>query len=101
MSRRDVLRTVGIAGMAMAAGPAFLAACGGDDGGSGDNNPAGGGASADVGAQLASLLKIDPATAGKGMAFKLGNVLALTGSGSFFGRTMSRATDLAVEHIKA
>jgi ABC-type branched-subunit amino acid transport system substrate-binding protein len=35
------------------------------------------------------------------MEFKMGNVLALTGSGSFYGKTMTRGTDLAVEHIKA
>jgi ABC-type branched-subunit amino acid transport system substrate-binding protein len=120
LSRRAVLRTMGIAGAALAAGPAFLAACGGDNSGSSSATTAaagggtattaggaatsaggGGGASGDVGTQLASLLKIDPATAGKGMTFKMGNVLALTGSGSFYGKTMSRGTDLAVEHIKA
>jgi branched-chain amino acid transport system substrate-binding protein len=54
-----------------------------------------------VGTQLASMLKIDAATSGKGMPFKMGSVLALTGSGSFYGKTMSRGIDLALEHIKA
>src|SRR4029077_4156951 len=61
----------------------------------------GGAASGDVGATLAKLLEIDAATSGAGMEFKMGNVLALTGSGSFYGTTMTRGTDLAVEHIKA
>jgi hypothetical protein len=47
------------------------------------------------------MLKIDAATSGKGMPFKMGSVLALTGSGSFYGKTMSRGIDLALEHIKA
>jgi branched-chain amino acid transport system substrate-binding protein len=117
MSRRNVLRTMGIAGAALAAGPAFLAACGGDNSsssgatttaGGGSATSAGGGSATtasggggDVGTQLASLLKIDPATSGKGMTFKVGSVLALTGSGSFYGKTMSRGIDLAVEQIKA
>jgi branched-chain amino acid transport system substrate-binding protein len=113
LSRRAVLRTMGIAGAALAAGPAFLAACGGDNsgsssggatttaGGGASSSAAGGGASGDVGTQLASMLKIDAATSGKGTPFKMGSVLALTGSGSFYGKTMSRGIDLAVEHIKA
>jgi ABC-type branched-subunit amino acid transport system substrate-binding protein len=99
---------MGIAGAALAAGPAFLAACGGDNSGSsgGGATTAAGGTTAaagggDVGAQLTTMLKIDPATAGKGMPFKMGSVLALSGTGSFYGKTMSRGTDLAVEHIKA
>src|SRR5262249_48389863 len=118
--RRAVLRTMGIAGAALAAGPAFLAACGGDNSGSSGatttkaagggaattaagaaTSAGGGGARGDIGTQPAALLQIDPATSGKGMTFKMGNVLALTGSGSFYGKTMSRGTDLAVEHIKA
>ena len=31
----------------------------------------------------------------------MGSVLALTGNGSFYGKTMSRGIDLAVKHIKA
>jgi branched-chain amino acid transport system substrate-binding protein len=47
------------------------------------------------------MLKIDSATAGKGLAIDVGAVLALTGTGSFYGKTMSRGTDLAVKHIEA
>jgi ABC-type branched-subunit amino acid transport system substrate-binding protein len=120
MSRRNVLRTMGIAGAALAAGPAFLAACGSDNsssGGGATTTAAGGGAATtaggggaattaaggggDVGSQLASMLKIDAGTAGKGKTLKVGSVLALTGTGSFYGKTMSRGIDLAVEHIKA
>jgi hypothetical protein len=115
VSRRAVLRTMGIAGAALAAGPAFLSACGGDNSGtsSGATTTAATAAArprapaavaacgGDVGTQLASMLKIDAATSGKGMPFKMGSVLALTGSGSFYGKTMSRGIDLALEHIKA
>src|SRR5262245_21301247 len=117
MSRRSVLQKLGLAGAALAASPAILAACGDDSGGSSATTGGGGGAATSAagggagttadgsaegaGTQLASLLKIDPATSGKGMTFKMGNVLALTGSGSFYGKTMSRGIDLAVEQIKA
>jgi branched-chain amino acid transport system substrate-binding protein len=105
-----MLKTLGVAGAAVTAGPAFLAACGSSSksssgGGSSTTAASGSGGSAaaggDVGTQLAQMLQVDAATSGKGMTFKMGNVLALTGSGSFYGKTMSRGTDLAVEHIKA
>jgi len=110
-----MLKTLGVAGAAVTAGPAFLAACGSSSkssssgGGSsttaaaasGGSATSAGGASGDVGTQLATMLKVDAATSGKGMPFKMGAVLALTGSGSFYGKTMSRGTDLAVAHIKA
>jgi branched-chain amino acid transport system substrate-binding protein len=80
-----------------------LAACGDDD----DNTSAGdttktteasnGGDDTD----LAKLLDIDPANAAKGETFKMGAVLALSGAGSFYGKTMSRGIDLAVKQIKA
>ena len=87
--------------------PAVLAACGDDSGSSAATTAGGGGAattaaggaattggaaSGDVGATLAKLLEIDAATSGAGMEFKMGNVLALTGTGSFYGKTMSRGT---------
>src|SRR5262249_22600011 len=118
-SRRSALRKLGLAGAAIAASPAILAACGDDSGsssattagggggattgaaGGGAATGGGGGAAGDVGATIAKLLGIEEATSGKGMDFKMGNVLALTGSGSFYGKTMTRGTDLAVEHIKA
>lgn len=108
-SRREFLRSAGLLGTAAALGPAFLAACGSSDGGSsgGDTTAAGGGATTaagaagDAGAQLAAMLKIDEKTAGKGLEFPMGAVLALTGPGSFYGKTMSRGVDLAVKHIAA
>jgi ABC-type branched-subunit amino acid transport system substrate-binding protein len=117
MSRRKMLKGIGIAGAAIAVSPAVLAACGDDSGSSAATTGGGGGAATTgaggaattgaggaaegAGATLAKLLEIDPATAGAGMEFKMGNVLALTGSGSFYGKTMTRGTDLAVEHIAA
>ena len=50
---------------------------------------------------LATLLGIDAASAGKGKTIELGAVLALTGNGSFYGKTMSRGIDLAAKHIEA
>src|SRR4029453_12657816 len=52
-------------------------------------------------ADLPTLLGVDAATAGKGMSIDAGAVLALTGTGSFYGKTMSRGLDLAVKHIEA
>jgi branched-chain amino acid transport system substrate-binding protein len=52
-------------------------------------------------ADLPTLLGVDAATAGKGMTLDAGAVLALTGTGSFYGKTMSRGLDLAVKHIEA
>ncbi len=129
-SRRQFLRNAGFFGLAAAAGPAILAACGSssksDTGGAttakaAGNTPttaaagsaattaASGGATTaaapvaggDAGSQLAAMLKIDPATSGKGKDFQLGSVLALTGTGSFYGKTMSRGIDLAVKHVAA
>ena len=117
MSRRKMLKGIGIAGAAIAVSPAVLAACGDDSGSSAATTGGGGGAATTgaggaattgaggaaegAGATLAKLLEIDPATAGAGMEFKMGNVLALTGTGSFYGKTMTRGTDLAVKHIEA
>ena len=58
-------------------------------------------AKGDAGSQLAALLKIDEKTSGKGKDFQLASVLALTGSGSFYGKTMTRGIDLAVKHVAA
>ena len=108
LSRRQALRRLGLIGAAAAAGPSLLAACGSSGGGSSattaggtaaPGSTAGGGSVAD---QIATLLKIDPSGKnGKGMDFQLGVVLALTGNGSFYGKTMSRGTDLAIKHIAA
>ena len=109
-SRRQFLRGAGLLGVAAAAGPAFLAACGSSTKkatgtatttkGAG-TTAAGAAPAGDAGAQLAKLLSIDAASSGKGKEFQLGSVLALTGSGSFYGKTMSRGIDLAVKHVAA
>ena len=52
-------------------------------------------------ADLATLLGVDAATSGKGMSIDAGAVLALTGTGSYYGKTMSRGLDLAAKHIEA
>jgi branched-chain amino acid transport system substrate-binding protein len=119
ITRRRML--FGTAGAVSAA--AFLAACGDDDdnatattaapattaktgttsgGGSattaagGTGTTAGGGGG---GGDLATQLGIESASAGKGKSIPLGAVLALTGTGSFYGKTMSRGMDLAAKHI--
>ena len=51
--------------------------------------------------QLGALLGVDAATAGKGKTIDAGAVLALTGTGSFYGKTMRRGLDLAAKHIEA
>ncbi len=109
-SRRQMLRVAGFGGAALVAFPLLAAACGSDD-----SSPAGSGstASADTTASSggdaapADLQKIldylDPIEekySGKGTNFDLGLVLAFTGPGAFFGRTMSAGSRLAVEHIK-
>ena len=112
--RSMLLGAVGVMGTA-----AFLAACGDDDEEGGDTGDTGGttasgdtggttagtaaegGGGGDIGAELATMLGIEEATSGKGQAVDLGAVLALTGSGSFYGKTMSRGLDLAAKHIEA
>ena len=110
ITRRSMLAGVGAFGAA-----AFLAACGSDDksssttaggsatttGGTSGTSATGGGASGDAGSQLNKLLAIDSASAGAGLTIDLGAVLALTGTGSFYGKTMSRGLDLAAKHIEA
>jgi branched-chain amino acid transport system substrate-binding protein len=111
ITRRRML--FGAAGAVGAA--AFLAACGDDD----DNaSPAataapattkGGSATttggttatpaAAGGGDLLTQLGVETASAGKGKTIDLGAVLALTGTGSFYGKTMSRGLDLAAKHI--
>ena len=55
----------------------------------------GGGGGGDLVAQLG----IEEASAGKGKAVDLGAVLALTGTGSYYGKTMTRGLDLGAKHI--
>jgi branched-chain amino acid transport system substrate-binding protein len=121
LTRRRVL--FGAAGAIGAA--AFLAACGDDDDNSssattaapattaaatattaGGTATTGGsattsGGSTGGGGDLATQLGIDAASAGKGTTIDLAAVLALTGTGSFYGKTMSRGLDLAAKHIAA
>jgi len=121
--RRMLFGTAGAIGAA-----AFLAACGDDDdsgssattaaasattaagstattaggtettGGGGSETTSGGGGGGG-GGDLVSLLEIDEASAGKGKTVELAAVLALTGTGSFYGKTMGRGLDLAAKHI--
>jgi len=105
-TRRRLLRNMSVVGLVVALGSTSLVACGDDSGSSSNTTAAGGSTTAgaaggDVGKQLADMLKVDPATAAKGEEFKMGAVLALSGPGSFYGKTMSRGIDLAVEQIKA
>src|SRR4051812_6618550 len=130
VTRRQVLTRLGAAGAAVALAPSVLAACGGDNSGSGTSatTASGGGAATTASggaattaaaggaattasggssggvptvAELAKLLGVDPATSGKGMTLDAGAVLALTGTGSYYGKTMSRGLDLAAKHIEA
>ena len=111
--RRMLFGTAGAIGAA-----AFLAACGDDDDSgrrrrrppattaAGAATTTGGGAATTTaaarppsgggggGGDLAALLGIEEASAGKGKTIELGAVLALTGTGSFYGKTMSRGLDL-------
>lgn len=102
--RRGLLRRFGVISIVLAVAALGLVACGDDDsassgGGNTNTTAAGGGDSSS--ADLAALLGIDAANAAKGEAFKMGAVLALSGAGSFYGKTMSRGIDLAVKQIKA
>jgi ABC-type branched-subunit amino acid transport system substrate-binding protein len=105
LTRRDALKRIGIGATAVAAGPAFLAACSSTkkaaSAGTASSTTGSTAPPSDVGQRLATMLNIDKATAGAGLTWQMGNVLALTGNGSFYGKTMTRGTDLAVKHIKA
>jgi branched-chain amino acid transport system substrate-binding protein len=61
----------------------------------------GGGAPAGGVEGIAALLGVDEASAGAGKTIPLGAVLALTGTGSFYGKTMTRGLDLGAKHIAA
>jgi ABC-type branched-subunit amino acid transport system substrate-binding protein len=105
-------RTVLLGALGAIGATSFLAACGSDDDTGSDSTTAmtsgdttasdtAAPAADDVGSTLATLLGIDTAAAGKGESVDLGAVLALTGSGSYYGKTMSRGLDLAKKHIEA
>ncbi len=98
VTRRSVL----LGALGAAGAGVLLNACGSDDKKGGSSGTTGGtSGGGDVGADLAKLLNIDAATAGKGQTIDLGAVLALTGTGSFYGKTMTRGLDLAAKHIEA
>ncbi len=96
LSRRQLLQRLGLMGVGAALAPGMLAEVA--SAATATTKPA---SSGSVGTQLTSLLKIDPKYAAKGLDFPVGAVLALSGTGSFYGKTMSRGIDLAVAHIKA
>lgn len=107
MSRRGFLRLAGMGG-AVVVGSSFLAACGSSGSGasssSGSTSSSGGGggsSTVDVQKILDYIGPVDPKFAGKGMKYDMGLVLAFTGPGAFFGRTMSAGAKLAVKHIEA
>jgi branched-chain amino acid transport system substrate-binding protein len=122
--RGRVTRRMGAGFLALVLAGAGVAACGGDD--DSDAQPATTPAPApddaatddtepadttgddispvgDAGAELRDLLGLseEDATLCADETFKAGAVLALTGPGAFYGSTMSRGLDLAVEHIRA
>jgi len=105
ISRRRFLRLAGLGG-ATIAGSSLLAACGGSSTtpasgtGSGSSAPAQA-SGGDVQKILDFIGPIDPKFSGKGMAYDMGLVLAFTGPGAFFGRTMSSGAKLAAKHIEA
>jgi branched-chain amino acid transport system substrate-binding protein len=108
-----MLRGIGASGALLAAGP-LLAACGssskstsatstGGAGGTAAGTTGGSSSGGAVGsvADITKYYKLDSAHAGKGLALDMGLVLAFTGAGAFFGRTMSAGAKLAVQHIAA
>jgi branched-chain amino acid transport system substrate-binding protein len=121
VTRRSLLQGLGVVGTAAVAGPSILAACGGDNssssgtastaaaatttGGaasSGATTTGGAASSGNVGQELLGALGLTASDQlGGGKTWQMGSVLALTGNGSFYGKTMSRGIDLAVKHIKA
>ena len=105
-SRRQLLRAAGLGGAAFAVAP-LLAACGDDDDAATTDSTgttAAGGEAAPAGDIQKILDFIEPVEeefSGKGTQYELGLVLAFTGPGSFFGRTMSAGAKLAAEHISS
>ncbi len=109
LSRRELLRRLGVVGAAAAVGPAFLAACGSSSNKSSTPttkaaSTGGSASSSNVGQQLQQILGI-PAPSrqatGQGESLSMGAVLALTGNGSYYGKTMTQGTNLATKHIAA
>lgn len=108
ISRRQALRLLGVGGVAVAGAP-LLAACSSSSkssttatttGGSATTASGGATASGSV-ADITKYYQIDQAHSGKGLTLDTGLVLAFTGPGAFFGRTMSAGAKLAAQHIVA
>ena len=59
------------------------------------------GSASDIAKQINDLVGPGGKQAGQGLKFKMGAVLALSGSGSYYGDIMSKGINLAVKHIKA
>lgn len=91
----------GAAALGVGAAGLALVGCGDDDTTSKTATATGGGGTTDVSA-LTKLLDLPTGkAAGQGLNLNIGNVLALSESGSYYGGTMSKGTDLAVEQIKS
>jgi branched-chain amino acid transport system substrate-binding protein len=107
LNRRQILKGLGVGG-ALLAGAPLLAACGSSSksNSTATTAPAGGGstggsASGSIKDILNFIGTVDPAHSGKGMTLDMGGVLAFTGPGAFFGRTMSNGMKLGAKHIAA
>ena len=107
VSRRQLLKFAGIGGAAVAAS-SLLSACGGSSATSAVTSAATAAASAGASPEAGGVQKIldfigpiDPKFSGKGLTYDMGLVLAFTGPGAFFGRTMSAGAKLAAAHIEA
>lgn len=85
-----------LASLAVLAALFAVTGCGDDDD-EGDDRPAEAG---DVGERLNALGFEGGAKAGQGKTWKLGAVLPLSGSGSFYGKVMKEGVELAVKHIR-
>ncbi|MEI8237925.1 MAG: ABC transporter substrate-binding protein [Actinomycetota bacterium] len=106
-SRRDLLRGLSLVGAGLALGGPVLAACSSSPSTAATTTAAGGGgatttAAGGSSASLIDLLKIDKTSKlGGGTTWQMGAVLALTGPGSYYGKTMTKGIDLARKHILA
>ena len=96
LTRRQLLHRLGLVGVGAALVPGLAL-----DAASAATKAATKAPASSAGTQLAKMLKVDPKYAYKGKDFPVGVVLALSGTGSFYGKTMSRGVDLAIGHIKA
>lgn len=105
LSRRGLLKALGLGGAALAGAPILAACSSSSSGGSTGSGSGGGGGSAPSASDIQKIKDfigpIDAAHSGKGMKYDLGVVLAFTGPGAFFGRTMSSGAKLAAKHIAA